>query len=278
MALIPIVLEFSHVARNSSLSLTLEADGVAWSLGEGGEGGIGFSYNSLALEEVRTSCIHSIELTDSLLAIRTSPNGAADSSFTVALFLDVSPGVESLAGRCTLNSGASVLAHLGYDAPAPWISGSVSAILRPIPEDIRRVRFNIQQPSAGNPIRIELMTETGQPGIAHWCFGPEDNSAASFTVKMRNGTALPLRTLRVSDRMIEVFIDPEQVGESLDDIFIEAYVRRVPATHDCKVDLPLQKLAHIHLKSTCGGETIVVAQIGAQRAQYLTTAYKRFQF
>jgi hypothetical protein len=278
MALIPLVLEFSHVAKDSNLSLVLSTGGVAWSFGEDSDGSSGFSYNALYPGETRPSCINRVEFTDSLLAVRTSSSAAADSSFTLALFVDVPPHVDSLQGHCTLNSGATVRAHLGYEEPATWISGPLSMIVPHIPKDIRRVRFNIQRPSATLPIQIELMTLASQPGFVHWCFGPDVRNSANFNAKTTDGTVLPLRSLNVSDRQIEVVMDPAMAGRSIADILIEAYVQRVPLATREELDRHAKKLDDIYLKATCSSQAKVIAQVGTQRAQYLTTTHKRFRF
>jgi hypothetical protein len=277
MALIPIVLEFSQVAKDTSLSLALTTKGVAWSLGDDDHDSMGFSYNALALGEVRPSCIQSIELTDSFLAMRTIANATSD-SFTLSLFVNVSPGIEFIEGYCTLNSEALVLAHVGYGSPAEWRNGPVSTTALPIPEDVRRIRFNIQRPPVGVATKIQLSTEGEQPGIAYWCLGAPECGGASVTVKAADGSPLALRTFSMSDRQIEIMIGSVQAGKPTEDVLVEAYVRRVDVASKRSVDDGMRKLDRINLKAICSAGTTVIAQVGTQRPQYLTNACKCFIF
>jgi hypothetical protein len=277
MAVVPIVLEFSRVAKDSSLSLTLLTAGAAWSLGEDvGDGSMGFSYNALTLGEMRQSCISSVELTDSVLTIRTSANAATD-SFTFALFLDVSSEVEAVQGYCTLNMDARVVCHLGYGVPSEWRSGIFSAIVPPIPVDYRRIRLNIQGPLMGAPVSIELMTESSEPGAASWSFAAEGSVDSGFRVRAIDGTPLCIQTLSISERKIKVGIGTTQKNAS--DLLIDMYLRRVDKSSAEKDDgSAMRKLQRILLRADRGACAAVIAQVGAQRPQYLTTAYKCFYF
>jgi hypothetical protein len=264
MAVVPIVLEFSRVAKDSSLSLTLLTAGAAWSLGEDvGDGSMGFSYNALTLGEMRQSCISSVELTDSVLTIRTSANAATD-SFTFALFLDVSSEVEAVQGYCTLNMDARVVFVF-------------SAIVPPIPVDYRRIRLNIQGPLMGAPVSIELMTESSEPGAASWSFAAEGSVDSGFRVRAIDGTPLCIQTLSISERKIKVGIGTTQKNAS--DLLIDMYLRRVDKSSAEKDDgSAMRKLQRILLRADRGACAAVIAQVGAQRPQYLTTAYKCFYF
>ena len=278
MALIPAVLEFSGVAKDASLSLTLATEGATWSIG-GDDAHVseGFSFNGLALDESRASCLTSIELTDSILSIRTSPSAAASTSFTLALFIDVQPEIESVQGHCTLNAGASVMCQLGYDIGAEWRGGPFSAIVRPMPEDIRRVRLNIQGALGGMSVAIDLMTEKSE-GIACWCVESGVSSAAGLMMRGVKGAALPLQMLSFTDSTI-VVVPAGQAGKVVGDIFIEAYVRRmIPSQAAGSTDSPASKWTRFHLRAASDPSATVVAQVHVQRPQYVAASYSRFYF
>lgn len=273
MALIPVILEFSGVARDSNLHLTLSTDGATWSIGgDDVQDTEGFSYNGLAMGEARPTCLTAIELTDSVLAIRTSPN-ATGTAFSLQLFLDVQPEVESVQGRCTLNAGASVICHLGYDIGAEWRSGPFSAMVPSMPVDARRVRFSIQNAPVGAPISIDLITERSE-GEAYWCFDSGVSGASGLTLHGATGTALPLRTISITDRQIVVV--PGGAQKIASDLSMELYLRRtvVAATPD----RPEKKLKRFHLLATCDPKAVVAVQIGAQRWQNLAATYNCMYF
>jgi hypothetical protein len=123
------------------------------------------------------------------------------------------------------------------------------------------------------PTRIELMNEGANLAGACWCFGQGDDGAASFIVKMQNGAAIPLQAINMTGDGIELIVDPVQSAKSAADILVETYLRRVISSSG-----QASKSDHIYLKATCDVATTVIAQVGMQRAQYLTAAYKRFVF
>lgn len=276
MALIPIVLEFSGVAKDASLSLTLMTSGAGWAIGDGTAGDTaGFSYNGLALGETPASCLASIELTDSVLGIRTSAS-ATVSTFTLSLFLDVQADVESVQGHCTLNAGATVACHLGYDSVALWRSGSFSAIVRAVPEDVRRIRFNLQRPPAGVPSIIDLMIEQSEPGIGYWAFDVGITGAPGLSVRAEAGASVPLRTFAMSDRQIVVVMN----AVATSDVWIEAYLRRITPSSvpEPGAEPAPQKLGRFHLRASSHASAPVIAQVGVQRPQYLAASYGCFYF
>lgn len=272
MALIPVILEFYGVAKDANLSLTLTTNGASWALeGEGDGSSLGFSYNGLLLGEGTPSCITSIELTASVLEVRTSATATA-SAFTLTLMLDVQSEIESVQGYCTLNAGARVICQLGYDSPAVWRSGQFGAIIRHVPKDVRRVRFNLQRPPAGVPNVIDLMTEQAEPGSAYWCLNAGVSAPSGFILRTADRTLLPIRTFTVSNRKIVVITG----AKATSDVWIEAYLCRIPSAPTTDSNRP--GLQRFHLRATCDESVAVIAQVGAQRPRYLAASYSCFAF
>lgn len=277
MALIPAILEFSGIAKDACLSLTLTTAGAAWSIGADAlQTSEGFSYNGLALGEARQSCLASIELTDSVLAIRTASNATA-TSFSLTVFIEVQSDVESVQGYCTLNAGAAVVCRLGYDVSTEWRSGPFSAIVRAMPKDVRRIRFNLQRAPVGMPIAIELMTEQSE-GAARWCFDSGLPDMPGLAVRATTGGLLPLQTLTITDR--QIVVTPGGGQRTASDISIDAYLRRTPYVSQMGTtgDSDPKTLTRFHLRVACDPGAAVIAQVGAQRPQYLTAAYSCLYF
>lgn len=273
MALIPVVLEFSGVARDSSLNLTLATDGVSWSIGDADvHTSEGFSYNALAWTETRPSCLTSIEFTESVLAIRTSPN-AAGSSFSLTLFIDVPSDVESVQGHCTLNADARVISYFGYDVGAEWRSGPFSAIVPRMPEDTRRIRVSIRSAPVGSAITLELMTERSE-GEAYWCLDSGTSGASGLILRGAAGLPLPVRMFTITDRQIVVI--PGGTQKIAGDLFIEVYLRR--AVVQGSTEPTAKKLKRFHLQVQCDRNAAVSIQVGAQRPQALAATYSCFYF
>ncbi len=272
MALIPVVLEFSGVARDSNLNLTLTTEGARWSMGADDVlESEGFSYNGSALGDTRPTCLTAIELTESVIALRTSPS-ASGTAFSLELFIDVQPEVESVQGHCTLNAGASVVCYLGYDIGAEWRSGQFSAIVRPMPTDLRRVQIKIRNAPVGVPMTIDLMTERSE-GEAYLCLDSGVPGAPGLLLRGVAGAPLPLESFTITDRQIVVIPSGTKIAG---DGFIELYLRRVAAQPTS--DSSPKALKRFHLRVTCDPKAIVVVRVGAQRPVALAASYSCFYF
>lgn len=273
MPLIPVVLEFSGVTKDSSVNLTLTADGVNWSIGgDSVRDSEGFSYNRLVLGDTRPACLTDIELTESVLAIRTSPN-ATGTSFSLSLFIDVQPEVESVLGHCTLNAGASVVCYLGYEIGVEWRSGPFSAIVPRMSKDVRRVQFDIQNAPVGSPITIDLLTERSE-GEAHWCFDSGVSGNSGLILKGAAGAPLPLQTFAITER--KIIVTPGGSQKIASHIFVEVYLRRAIAK--ATEEFVLKKLERFHLRAACDPTAAVVVRVGAQQPQYVAATYSCLYF
>lgn len=274
MALIPLVLEFRGVARDSNLLFVLTTKGATWSIGSDGGDSTGFSYNAVTASNAQSSCIHTVELTESVLSIRTSAT-AATGTFTLTLFVQVSDSLTMIQGYCTLNADARVRAQFGYGAPMDWQSGSISAVLPRTNKDYRRIGLAFSGAKSEQPMRIQLMTDSDQPGKVRWSFGPASNGAATVSIGMADNSVCLMRSFNVTSNEISLMCGS---SGSAADLMIQMYLQQVMLVDPSSTGNAQAAVSRVYLRAECSQSVTVVAKLGNNRPQYLTNTYKAFVF
>lgn len=264
---IPVVLQFSNVAANSCLNITLTTPGARWSMGRRIGDSLGFSYNVVAQDaHGNVPLLQGISFNGGILEIRTSSAAPTLSNFTLTLFLELAPDVSVLQGYCTLNNEAMVQAYLGSEQPTQWYDGRISAVLPPLFSNCRSVLLTISGLKPGINLVIEAAPGAGAAEAdVNWTFGPE--FAQSLGVALTStGAAIPLSLLSYTNRQIVLQTSSGQ-GGTLADVVMMAYVAWEPA------DLPC-----IYLRAVTDPAVSVWAQVGTRQPQWISQTYSVFTF
>jgi hypothetical protein len=262
---IPVVLQFSNVAANSCLNITLTTPGARWSMGRRIGDSLGFSYNVVAQDaHADTPLLQGISFNGGILEIRTSSAAPALSNFTLTLFLELAPDVSVLQGYCTLNNEAMVQAYLGNEQPTQWYNGRISAVLPPLVANCRSVLLTVSGLKPGINLVIDVAPGVAE-GAVHWTFGPEFAQSLGVAVTSMGG-AIPLSLLSYTDRQIVLQTSSGQ-GGTLSDVVMMAYVSWEPA------DLPC-----IYLRAVTDPAVSVWAQVGTRQPQWISSTYAVFTF
>ncbi|MBB6064896.1 hypothetical protein [Pseudoxanthomonas broegbernensis] len=262
---IPVVLQFSNVASDSNLSLTFTTPGVRWSLGHRIGDSLGFSYNVLP-DGVYDSapCLQSVSFNDDLLSLTTSSAASSLMGFTLTLFIEVDEGINSLAGYCTLNNEAVVLAYLGNQRPALWRNGRISAVIGVPTASYRSVLFTIKGLKPSTQVDIALGTDSSIKGGASWVLGSANGNALGVSIGSKDGGSVPLSMLSYTDNRI-VMQSGAESGSSATAVVMLAYVAWQP-----------EDLKHIYLRASADPAVSVYAQVGARQPQWVSPAYTLF--
>ncbi|QAU25021.1 hypothetical protein EO087_14305 [Dyella sp. M7H15-1] len=259
---IPVVLQFSNVASNSYLNITLTTPGARWSMGGRIGDSLGFSYNVLAQDVYgNVPVLQSVSFNGGILEIRTSSVAPALNKFSLTLFLDIEPDVPFLQGYCTLNNEAVVSAFLGGEQPVQWYNGRISAVLPAAPRNCRSVLFTISGLQPGSPLMLDVIA--GAPGSARWTLGPEVPQALGAALSSTGGN-IPLASFTYNDKRIVMQTGNGQ-GGTLSDVLMVAYVSWQPADLSC-----------IYLKAIADPSVSVCAQVGTRQPQWISPTYSVF--
>ncbi|MFC5743238.1 hypothetical protein [Dyella tabacisoli] len=261
---IPVVLQFSNVAANSSLNFTFTTPGVKWSLGRRMGDSLGFSYNVLPDGVYgSTPTLQSVSFNDDVLALRTSSIAPSLSDFTLTLFLDVAPDTTFLQGYCTLNNEAVIEAYLGNERPVQWRNGRISAVIQAPISDYRSVLFTISGLKPNKQVDIGVATDPRQ-GKVVWALGPRSGESLGVSLSSTNGGSIPLSLLSYTNNQILMQTGAAE-GSSATDVVMLAYVSWQPE------DLPF-----IYLKVAGDPDISVYAQVGTRQPQWVSPAYTLF--
>jgi hypothetical protein len=121
------------------------------------------------------------------------------------------------------------------------------------------------------------MTEQSE-GIAYWCLDSGVANVPSLTLRGANGSALPLHAVSITESTI-VVVPAGPLGKPAADIFVEAYVRRmISSPAGATASYSPRHLTRFHLRTICDLDATVVAQVHAQRPQYVAASYSCFYF
>lgn len=261
---IPVVLQFSDVAANSSLNFTFTTPGVRWSLGQRIGDSLGFSYNVLPDGVYSTTpCLQGVSFNDAVLALNTSSIAPSLSSFTLTLFLDVDPDTTFLQGYCTLNNEAVVLAYLGNERPVQWRNGRISAVIQTPATDYRSVLFTISGLKPGKQIDIGVETDP-RHGKVTWALGPSARDSLGVSLSSSSGNSIPLSLLSYTSK--QILMQTSTASDSIaTDVVMLAYVSWWP-----------EKLPFIYLKVAGDSDISVYAQVGTRQPQWVSSAFTLF--
>jgi hypothetical protein len=260
---IPVVLQFSNVAANSYLNITLTTPGARWSMGRRIGDSLGFSYTVIAQDVYgNVPLLQGISFNGGTLEIRTSSAAPALSSFTLTLFLELEPGASYLQGYCTLNNEALVHAYLGSEQPAQWYNGRISAVLPPLFSNCRSVLFTISGLKPGINLVIDMAPGAVQ-GDVSWTLGPEFAQSLGVALSSTSGS-IPLSVLSYTSRQIVMQTSSSQ-GGTLADVVMNAYVSWQPADLSC-----------IYLRAVTDAAVSVCAQVGTRQPQWISPTYSVF--
>jgi hypothetical protein len=265
--LIPVVLQFSNVAANTSLNFTFTTPGVKWSLGRRMGDSLGFSYNVLPDGSYGTTPIlQGVSFNDDVLAIRTSSIAPSQNDFTLSLFLDVDPNTTFLQGYCTLNNEAVVLAYLGAEQPVQWRNGRISAVIQAAPSDYRSVLFTIKGLKPSKQVDIAVDTDPNK-GKVIWALGPGSADTLGMSVSSGSGANVPLASLSYTQKQIQMRTTAgDDTGSTTGgDVVMLAYVSWEP-----------KELPYIYLKVASDPDVSVYAQVGTRQPQWVSPAYTLF--
>lgn len=256
--LIPVVLKFNDVAANANVNFTFTTAGASWSLGAYSGDSLGFSYSVLNATDSVQSCIRHIEFNNSVLAITTASAALPLNTFTLTLFLRVVPGVDYLQGYCTLNSEAWVQASFGNQRAVQWRNGRISAVLREVEPQYRRILFAVTNAKPGSKIALKVSTKKGL-GKVNLCLGP-DFSDASGVCLQPAGASMPLASLSYAYDTI-AFETGAHTGSGTDtlDFSLQAYIIWEPAD-----------LHYVYLEADCDSSVSVYAQVGNRQPQVVS--------
>jgi hypothetical protein len=267
MAIIPVALQVSGVAKNYNLCFVLATPGVVWSIGDNGGDYLGISYNATTLDNQGTSGIQRIEFTKSILTISTGP--AVGSDFTLTAFIDVPNNVQWLRGHCILNEKARVSARLGDLAPVEWRDEINCAIPILLP-DIHRATFTVRGVRQGQTIRIRLAGDGSEHASARWCAAPLANPEIGLRIGSTGGSVeLPIVMFSLDTENIDLIIGGKGQGSS-GDFIVEAYIEKIQKCQYCP------PLTSVRIRSECDESVEITARIDNHRPQYLGKAYKLF--
>lgn len=269
MAIIPIVLRLSGVAKNYNLCFVLTTPHAKWSMGDGESNCLGISYNALTLDCRRTSSLQRIEYTGSMLTICTGPVVGGDCELTA--FIEVPDGIGWLQGYCVLNEGAQALVRLGDLDPIEW-RGEINCEIPVLLKNIHRATFLIRGIVPGQPMRISLASDDREHARARWCAGVHGNSSVGLRLMLAKiGGVLPVSIFRLDAENIDFIAANAQRGPGFsEDLIIEAYIER---GGECRYCPPLE---HVRIKIECDEPATATVQIGNRRPQYLARSYKLF--
>lgn len=268
MALIPVVLRLSAIAKNYNLCFGLTTPGVVWSLGGDGADYLGISFNALTLENQHSCNIQRIEYTGSILTICTGPSAGSD--FVLTACIDVPEDIAWLQGYCIANEGARVFARLGDLAPVEW-RDEINCEIPILLPDIHRATFTIRGVKQGHHIRIHLASDDSKHDDVRWCSAPIDNPNVGLTIRSaQDGVALPIVQFSLDAKNIDLTIGSAKASGGGEDVVVEAYIQRMS---QCRYCPPMKD---VRIKAECDGFVEVTAQLGQHRPQALGRAYRLF--
>jgi hypothetical protein len=270
VTLIPVTLQFSHIASNSNLSFTFTTAGAAWSLGAKSGDSIGFSYNVTPVSASGQSCIQAIEFNNEVLTIRTgaaaqSSSGQADNAFTLTLFLQVREGVDYLQGYCTLNTEAVVLVTFGALVPVHWRNGRISAVLFAPRSNYRPINFTVQGARPGNRIEVVVSAKKGL-GKVNWSMGPDFSESNGIELVSQQGL-VPLTSMSVTDTVLTFVTTPSDDANASSNsgatlqFSMNAYITWAP-----------DDLTYVYLRANCNSDVSVLAQVSNRQPQTVSQA------
>lgn len=260
---VPVVLQFSNVASNSFLNVTLTTPGARWSMGRRIGDSLGFSYNVVAQDvQPNVPLLQAISFNSGILEIRTSSAAPQLSSFTITLFLELDQDVPYLQGYCTLNDEASVYAFIGNEQPAVWYNGRISAVLPTFTRYCQSVQFTISGLKPG--INLAIDVAAGAPeGSVIWTLGPDIPQTLGVTLISTKGN-VPLSGMSYTSRQIVMTTGNGQ-GASLADVVMVAYVSWTPPDLSC-----------IYLRVNTDPSVLISAQVGTRQPQWISPTYSVF--
>ncbi|NRO97489.1 hypothetical protein GWC77_16320 [Paraburkholderia sp. NMBU_R16] len=270
VTLVPVTLQFSHIASNSNLSFTFTTAGAAWSLGAKSGDSIGFSYNVTPVSASGQSCIQAIEFNNEVLTIRTgataqSSSGQADNAFTLTLFLQVREGVDYLQGYCTLNTEAVVLVTFGALVPVHWRNGRISAVLFAPRSNYRPISFTVQGARPGNRIEVVVSAKKGL-GKVSWSMGPDFSESNGIELVGQQGL-VPLTSMSVTDTVLTFVTTPSDDANASSNsgatlqFSMNAYITWAP-----------DDLTYVYLRANCNSDVSVLAQVSNRQPQTVSQA------
>lgn len=272
MNLIPVILDFENITTRYNLCICLTTPEVSWFLAGDGQSDQGFSYNSVDLDDPRTSCIKRVEIrtspTGSTLEIEADPSGG-ETSFTLTCYVEAPQAAQSILGSCSLNRDARVRARFGDSATVEWTDGPVQVTLRTIPVDARRIILSATGWSTGESASIHLL---GQPASSavRWILLDQSPGVPALKLTSTPGQRLPLCNVSISSNQFRFVTPTDGYGRGDFNFVAELYFStNASGTTDgqCK---------DVALWVDYEGTGKITAKLGGQLPRYLTNVRSIF--
>lgn len=274
---VPIVLKFSGVTRDQSLNLELNTPGVAWSIGNAEFGEVGFSLNSLELGGLQSSCIHSIEIAESVISIQTGAKQAnarnSGDSFSLGAFLNCKNGIRNIEGYCNINVDAKVMACFPFQQPVEWRRGPFSATLTEQTEGFRTIRLKLRGLKPGKAIVFKLQPRSFCGRNARWSLGAPAVFGRGLGIQVADGG--PSLQLIMEQHRIELICGSSPVASGAGEATLELSIE-LGAIPDQSGQASSKGPDCLALEAELDPDVVAIAQVGIQLPKYVVSGFTPF--
>ncbi|CAB3701369.1 hypothetical protein LMG24076_03440 [Trinickia soli] len=275
--LVPIVLKFSGVIHEQSLSLELNTPGVAWSIGNAEFGEVGFSLNPLDLGGLQSSCVHGIEVAESVISIQTGSKqvGGRNSSdsFSLSAFLKCKNEIRNIDGYCNVNADAKVMACLPFQQPLEWRRGPFSATLTEQTEGFETIRLKLRGLKPGKAVAFELQPRSFYGRTARWSLGAPAVFGRGLGVQVADGG--PSLQLIMEEHRIELICGSSAVASGAGEATLELSIE-LGAIPDQSGQASSTERDCLALAADLDPDVVAVAQVGIQLPKYVVSGFTPF--
>lgn len=274
---IPIVLKFSGVTHEQSLSLELNTPGVAWSVGSAEFGEVGFSLNSLELGALQSSGVHSIEMAESVISIQTGSkqtNGRnSGDSFSLSAFLNLKNEIRNIDGYCNINADAKVIACLPFQQPLEWRRGPFSATLVEQTEGFTTIRLKLRGLKPGKAVAFQLQPRTFCGRTARWSLGAPAVFGRGLGIQVADGG--PSLQLIMQEQTIELICGSSAVASGAGEATLELSIELGAVPDQSGQALPKERDC-LALAADLDPDVVAIAQVGIQLPKYVVSGFTPF--
>lgn len=274
---VPILLEFSGVARDEYVNIELNTPGVTWSLGGAESGEVGFALNPLALGEGLPSCIESVEIAESVIAIKT---GAAEKnkknlgdSFELSAFLCVQGEVKSIEGRCTINMEAKILASFPSQLPVEWRRGPFCIAMTHEVDHIKKMKFKLRGLKPGGTVVLRLQPHSSSGRSVRWSFEAPPVFGMGLRLNVPEGG--PTVGLSVDEFEITLACGKTAIAAGAGEVTLELGLELGDSSDQDQSDSPNEP-DWLLLMAERDSDVAVIAQVGIQLPKYVVDSFTPF--
>lgn len=274
---VPIVLKFSGVIHDQNLSLELNTPGVAWSIGNAEFGEVGFSLNSLELGDLQSSCIHGIEIAESVISIKTGAKQTnarnSGDSFSLSAFLNCENGMRNIDGHCNINADAKVMACFPFQQPVEWRRGPFSATLTEQTEGFRTIRLKLRGLKPGKAVAFKLQPRSFYGRNARWSLGAPAVFGRGLGIQVADGG--PSLQLMMEQHRIKLICGSSAVAAGAGEATLELSIE-LGAIPDQSGQTSSKDPDCLALAAELDPDVVAIAQVGIQLPKYVVSGFTPF--